>query len=178
MEKIFLPTMNAMNAEGRTFRGCLYFGLMITPNGPKVIEYNCRFGDPETQVVLPLMESDLLDVMMATANGTLKDADVRFSDGAACCVIVASKGYPVKYESGFPMELPTDSADGFIYVAGAKRDGDKLLSAGGRVLGVTATADTLDKAIEKAYDRVGKVRFENGFYRKDIGARAMKALNK
>ena len=177
MEKIFLPTMNAMNAEGRTFRGCLYFGLMLTPNGPKVIEYNCRFGDPETQVVLPLMESDLLDVMMATANGTLKDADVRFSNGAACCVIVASKGYPVKYESGFLMELPADSADGFIYVAGAKRDGEKLLSAGGRVLGVTATADTLDTAIKKAYDRVGKVRFENGFYRKDIGARALKALN-
>ena len=178
METIFLPTMRAMNAEGRTFRGCLYFGLMLTPNGPKVIEYNCRFGDPETQVVLPLMESDLLDVMMATANGTLKDADVRFSDGAACCVIVASKGYPVKYESGFPMELPVDSADGFIYVAGAKRDGDKLLSAGGRVLGVTAVADTLDKAIEKAYDRVAQVRFENGFYRKDIGARALKALNR
>ena len=178
MEKIFLPTMRAMNAEGRTFRGCLYFGLMLTPNGPKVIEYNCRFGDPETQVVLPLMESDLLDVMMATANGTLKDADVRFSDGAACCVIVASKGYPVKYESGFPMELPADSADGFIYVAGAKRDGDRLLSAGGRVLGVTAVADTLDVAIEKAYDRVSKVRFENGFYRHDIGARALKALNR
>jgi len=178
MEKIFLPTMRAMNAEGRTFRGCLYFGLMLTPNGPKVIEYNCRFGDPETQVVLPLMESDLLDVMMATANGTLKDADVRFSDGAACCVIVASKGYPVKYESGFPMELPADSADGFIYVAGAKRDGEKLLSAGGRVLGVTAVADTLDVAIEKAYDRVAKVRFENGFYRRDIGAKALKALNR
>ena len=178
MEKIFLPTMRAMNAEGRTFRGCLYFGLMLTPNGPKVIEYNCRFGDPETQVVLPLMESDLLDVMMATANGTLKDADVRFSNGAACCVIVASKGYPVKYESGFPMELPADSADGFIYVAGAKRDGDKLLSAGGRVLGVTAVADTLDVAIEKAYDRVAKVRFENGFYRRDIGAKALKALNR
>ncbi len=178
MEKIFLPTMRAMNAEGRTFRGCLYFGLMLTPNGPKVIEYNCRFGDPETQVVLPLMESDLLDVMMATANGTLKDADVRFSNGAACCVIVASKGYPVKYESGFPIELPADSADGFIYVAGAKRDGDKLLSAGGRVLGVTATADSLDVAIKKAYDRVAKVRFENGFYRKDIGAKALKALNR
>ncbi len=177
METIFLPTMRAMNAEGRTFRGCLYFGLMLTPNGPKVIEYNCRFGDPETQVVLPLMESDLLEVMMATTNGTLADADVRFSDGAACCVIVASKGYPVKYESGFPMELPTDSADGFIYVAGAKRDGERLLSAGGRVLGVTAIADTLDVAIEKAYDRVAKVRFENGFYRRDIGAKALKALN-
>lgn len=176
MEKIFLPTVHAMNAEGRTFRGCLYFGLMLTPDGPKVIEYNCRFGDPETQVVLPLMESDLLDVMMATANGTLADADVRFSSRSACCVIVASKGYPVKYESGFPMQLPEDSADGFIYVAGAKKDGDKLLSAGGRVLGVTAVADTLETAIEKAYDRVAKVKFENGFHRSDIGARALKAL--
>ena len=178
MEKIFLPTMKAMNAEGRTFRGCLYFGLMITPDGPKVIEYNCRFGDPETQVVLPLMESDLLDVMMATSKGTLADVDVRFSSGAACCVIVASKGYPVKYESGFEMELPADGADRFIYVAGAKRDGDRLLSAGGRVLGVTAVADTLDVAVEKAYGHVEKVRFENGFYRKDIGARALKAFKK
>ncbi len=178
MEKIFLPTMKAMNAEGRTFRGCLYFGLMITPDGPKVIEYNCRFGDPETQVVLPLMESDLLEVMMATSKGTLADVDVRFSNGAACCVIVASKGYPTKYESGFEMELPTDGADRFIYVAGAKRDGDRLLSAGGRVLGVTAVADTLDVAVEKAYGHVQKVRFENGFYRKDIGARALKAFKK
>ena len=176
MRTIFLPTMHAMNAEGRTFCGCLYFGLMLTPNGPKVIEYNCRFGDPETQVVLPLMESDLLDVMMTTANGTLKDADVRFSDRSACCVIVASKGYPVKYESGFLMELPADSADGFIYVAGAKKDGERLLSAGGRVLGVTAVADTLEQAIEKAYARVDMVKFENGFHRSDIGARALKAL--
>ena len=178
MEKIFLPTMNAMNAEGRTFCGCLYFGLMLTPNGPKVIEYNCRFGDPETQVVLPLMESDLLTVMMATANRTLADVEVRFSDGAACCVIGASKGYPVKYESGFEMKLPADDRDGFIYVAGAKRDGERLLSAGGRVLGVTAVAETLDVAIQNAYDRVSKVSFENGYYRSDIGARAMKALQK
>ena len=178
MEKIFLPTMNAMNAEGRTFRGCLYFGLMLTPDGPKVIEYNCRFGDPETQVVLPLMESDLLDVMIATANGTLRDADVRFSDGSACCVIVASKGYPTKYQSGFELELPADDENGLIYVAGAKREGEKLLSAGGRVLGVTAVADNLESAIEKAYARVKLVGFENGFYRSDIGARAMKALQK
>ena len=178
MEKIFLPTMHAMNAEGRTFRGCLYFGLMITPDGPKVIEYNCRFGDPETQVVLPLMESDLLDVMIATANGTLKDADVRFSGGSACCVIVASKGYPTKYQSGFELELPADDENGLIYVAGAKREGEKLLSAGGRVLGVTAVADNLESAIEKAYARVKLVGFENGFYRSDIGARAMKALQK
>ncbi len=178
MKTIFLPTINAMNAEGRTFRACLYFDLMLTPNGPKVIEYNCRFGDPETQVVLPLMESDLLTVMMATANGTLADAEVRFSDGAACCVIIASKGYPAKYESGFEMVLPEDDRDGFIYVAGAKRDGEKLLSAGGRVLGVTAVAETLDVAIAKAYDRVSKVSFENGYCRSDIGARAMKALQK
>ena len=178
MEKIFLPTMRAMNEEGRTFRGCLYFGLMLTPNGPKVIEYNCRFGDPETQVVLPLMESDLLTVMQATANGTLADVEVKFSRGAACCVIVASKGYPVSYQSGFEMKLPEDEADRFIYVAGAKRDGDRLLSAGGRVLGVTATADELGVAIRKAYAHTAKVEFENGFYRRDIGARAMKALQK
>ncbi len=178
MKTIFLPTMNAMNAEGRTFRGCLYFGLMLTPQGPKVIEYNCRFGDPETQVVLPLMQSDLLKVMQATASGTLADADVRFANGAACCVIVASKGYPVKYESGFEMELPADSDDAFIYVAGAKKDGEKLLSAGGRVLGVTAVADDLAAAVQKAYAHVDKVRFENGYHRSDIGARALKALKK
>jgi len=176
MQTIFLPTMHAMNAEGRTFRGCLYFGLMLTPNGPKVIEYNCRFGDPETQVVLPLLESDLLTVMQATANGTLKDTEVKFSKGAACCVIVASKGYPVKYESGFPMTLPQDEKDSFIYVAGAKKAEDgTLLSAGGRVLGVTATADTLKEAIDAAYTMTEKVVFENGFYRHDIGARALKA---
>ena len=176
MQTIFLPTRHAMNAEGRTFRGCLYFGLMLTPNGPKVIEYNCRFGDPETQVVLPLLESDLLTVMQATANGTLKDTEVKFSKGAACCVIVASKGYPVKYESGFPMTLPQDEKDSFIYVAGAKKAEDgTLLSAGGRVLGVTATADTLKEAIDAAYAMTEKVVFENGFYRHDIGARALKA---
>ena len=178
MEKIFLPTIDAMNKEGRTFRGCLYFGLMLTPNGPKVIEYNCRFGDPETQVVLPLMESDLLTVMQATANGTLADVEVKFSDRSACCVIVASKGYPAKYESGFEMKLPADDSDGFIYVAGAKRDGEKLLSAGGRVLGVTAVADTLAEAIDLAYARVEKVEFANGYCRRDIGARALKALSK
>ena len=176
MERIFLPTMAAMNAEGRTFCGCLYFGLMLTPNGPKVIEYNCRFGDPETQVVLPLLETDLLTVMQATANGTLSELDVRFRDGAACCVIVASKGYPVKYESGFPMQLPPDTDDAFIYVAGAKRAEDgTLLSAGGRVLGVTAVCDTLEGAIAAAYDMTAKVQFENGFYRHDIGAKALAA---
>ena len=176
MEKIFLPTVAAMNAEGRTFRGCLYFGLMLTPNGPKVIEYNCRFGDPETQVVLPLLESDLLTVMQAVANGTLADVDVRFRDGSACCVIVASKGYPVKYESGFPMILPPDEKESFIYVAGAKKAEDgTLLSAGGRVLGVTAVKDTLEEAIAAAYKMTAKVKFENGFYRHDIGAKALAA---
>ncbi|MBE6656571.1 MAG: phosphoribosylamine--glycine ligase [Ruminococcaceae bacterium] len=176
MDKIFLPTMAAMNAEGRTFRGCLYFGLMLTPNGPKVIEYNCRFGDPETQVVLPLLESDLLTVMQAVANGTLSDVDVRFRDGAACCVIVASKGYPVKYESGFPMLLPPDEKESFIYVAGAKKaDDGTLLSAGGRVLGVTAVKDNLEEAIAAAYAMTEKVKFENGFYRHDIGAKALAA---
>lgn len=135
MEKIFLPTIKAMNAEGRTFKGCLYFGLMLTENGPKVIEYNCRFGDPETQVVLPLLESDLLTVMQAVTNGTLAETEVKFSNGSACCVILASKGYPVKYESGYEIVLPKTDENEVIYVAGAKKDGEKLLSAGGRVLG-------------------------------------------
>ena len=176
METIFLPTINAMNAEGRTFKGCLYFGLMLTPNGPKVIEYNCRFGDPETQVVLPLLESDLLTVMMATANGTLAETEVKFSDKSACCVIVASKGYPVKYESGCPMTLPADDENGFIYVAGAKKTENGLVSAGGRVLGVTAVEETLEKAIDSAYEKVKKVNFANAFYRKDIGKKALEVL--
>ena len=176
MKTIFLPTMAAMNAEGRTFRGCLYFGLMLTPKGPRVIEYNCRFGDPETQVVLPLLETDLLTVMQAVANGTLKNVPVRFREGAATCVIVASKGYPVKYESGFPMILPPDTKESFIYVAGAKKSEDgTLLSAGGRVLGVTAVKDTLEEAIAAAYEMTAKVQFENGFYRHDIGAKALAA---
>ena len=176
METIFLPTINAMNAEGRTFKGCLYFGLMLTPKGPRVIEYNCRFGDPETQVVLPLLESDLLTVMMATANGTLSETEVKFSDKSACCVIVASKGYPVKYESGCPMTLPADDENGFIYVAGAKKTENGLVSAGGRVLGVVSVADTLENAIKAAYAKTQTVDFANGFYRHDIGARALKAL--
>ena len=155
MEKIFVPTVNAMNAEGRTFKGCLYFGLMLTADGPKVIEYNCRFGDPETQVVLPLLESDLLTVMQAVTNGALAETEVKFSDKSACCVIIASKGYPVKY------------------VAGAKKDNEKLLSAGGRVLGVTATASTLKEAVDKAYELTAKVKFDNGFCRSDIGKRAL-----
>ena len=176
MEKIFRPTMEAMNKEGRTFRGCLYFGLMLTPTGPQVIEYNCRFGDPETQVVLPLLESDLLTIMMATAEGRLAEVPVKFSDKSACCVIVASKGYPVKYENGFAISLPADGEDGVIYVAGAKKTENGLVSAGGRVLGVTAVADDLRSAVAAAYRKTEKVQFENGFYRHDIGARALDAL--
>ena len=174
MEEIFLPTVNAMNAEGRTFKGCLYFGLMLTPQGPKVIEYNCRFGDPETQVVLPLLESDLLTVMQACANGTLASTEVKFSTGSACCVVMASAGYPEAYEKGFAITV-VEGLDGEVYIAGAKREGDKLLTSGGRVLGVVATADTLSAAIEKAYAQVEKVHFDNAFYRKDIGQRALQA---
>ena len=175
METIFLPTMEAMNAENRTFRGCLYFGLMLTPKGPKVIEYNCRFGDPETQVVLPLLESDLLTIMQACRNGTLAGTEVKFSDGAACCVIMASSGYPEHYEKGFAITMPAETA-AHTYVAGAKREEDRLLTSGGRVLGVTATAADLKSAIEKAYERVESVHFDNAFYRHDIGQRALKAL--
>ena len=174
MREIFLPTIRAMKAEGRPFKGCLYFGLMITEKGPRVIEYNCRFGDPETQVVLPLMKSDLLTVMRAVTNGTLKDVPVEFSSGAAACVIMASEGYPVKYEKGFEITVPEDLWP-HIVVAGAKADGDRLLTSGGRVLGVTAVGDTLKDALFTAYDRVCRVRFDNAFWRRDIGARALKA---
>ena len=178
MERIFIPTLVAMNSEGRTFKGCLYFGLMLTEEGPKVIEYNCRFGDPETQVVLPLLESDLLTIMQATADGTLAETEVKFSKGAACCVILASKGYPQKYESGFEITIPEfNTCEAEVYVAGAKLDGNKLLTAGGRVLGVTAKADNLKEAVEKAYKHTAKVKFEGAYCRKDIGQRALKALD-
>ena len=173
MEKIFIPTMDAMNKEGRTFKGCLYFGLMLTPKGPKVIEYNCRFGDPETQVVLPLLDTDLLDIMMHVEDGTLCEIDVKFKDECACCVVMASKGYPQKYESGFEIKMPLDKN---IYVAGAKLDGEKLLTAGGRVLGVTENAPTLKEAIEKAYETVKLVSFDNAYYRTDIGQKALKGV--
>ena len=175
MEKIFLPTIDAMNKEGRTFKGCLYFGLMLTPKGPKVIEYNCRFGDPETQVVLPLLKSDLLDIMMATASGNLEKCNVEFANSSACCVIMASKGYPEKYESGFEINIPRELSDS-VYVAGAKLSEGKLLTAGGRVLGVVSVEDTLDLAIKSAYKKVGCVTFDNAYYRSDIGERARKAL--
>lgn len=175
METIFQPTVNAMNQEGRSFKGCLYFGLMITEKGPKVIEYNCRFGDPETQVVLPLLESDLLTVMQATTNGTLAETEVKFKKGAAACVVMASSGYPQKYESGFPLTIDDSVADK-VYVAGAKLDGSVLKTAGGRVLGVTDTAETLDSALSKAYENLKKVHFENAFWRKDIGAKALRSI--
>lgn len=174
MDEIFLPTIKAMNAEGRQFRGCLYFGLMITRDGPKVIEYNCRFGDPETQVVLPLMESDLLETMQAVTEGRLAELEVKFSKDSACCVIMASKGYPLSYEKGFEISIPDELRDR-VYVAGAKLDNGQLLSSGGRVLGVTELAATLPEAIEKAYADVEKISFENAYYRRDIGKRALEA---
>ena len=176
METIFIPTMNAMNAEGRTFKGCLYFGLMLTPKGPKVIEYNCRFGDPETQVVLPLLESDLLTVMQAVTSETLADVEVKFaSDKSACCVIMASAGYPQSYEKGYEITIPADVADS-VYVAGAALKDGKLTNNGGRVLGVTSVADTLQDAIAASYAKVDTIHFDNAFCRRDIGQRALKAM--
>ena len=175
MKEIFLPTIKAMNAEGRTFKGCLYFGLMITPDGPKVIEYNCRFGDPETQVVLPLLESDLLTIMQAVTNETLSETEVRFSEKHACCVIMASKGYPVKYEKGFEISIPEELL-GNVFVAGATLSDGMILTDGGRVLGVTEIADCLPEAIRKAYEDVKQIHFDNAYFRTDIGARALAAV--
>ena len=174
MEEIFLPTIAAMNAEGRPFTGCLYFGLMLTPNGPKVIEYNCRFGDPETQVVLPLLESDLLTVMQATTNGTLADTEVKFSDKHACCVVTASAGYPLSYEKGFEITM-TEEAKAHTFVAGAKLENGKLLTSGGRVTGTTAVADTLADAVKEAYRLADGVVFEKAYRRSDIGQKALQA---
>lgn len=175
-ETIFLPTIRAMKAEGRTFKGCLYFGLMLTPKGPKVIEYNCRFGDPETQVVLPLLESDLLEIMQAVQRGELTKEAVKFKNGAACCVVSASDGYPKKYESGFEITLPNELKENeHVFIAGAKKEGEKLLSAGGRVLGAVATADSLKEAIDAAYALSDKIYFKNAYRRKDIGKRALAA---
>ena len=174
MEEIFLPTIAAMNAEGRTFKGCLYFGLMICADGPKVIEYNCRFGDPETQVVLPLLQSDLLTVMQAVTNGTLAETEVKFSDQHACCVILASNGYPTSYKKGFPISIPAEVLP-CTYIAGAKKEMGQLVTSGGRVLGVTAVEDSLPKAIEAAYAMAEQIRFEGAYKRSDIGARALQA---
>ena len=175
METIFLPTIRAMKAEGRPFRGCLYFGLMLTPKGPRVIEYNCRFGDPETQVVLPLLESDLLTIMRSTTNGTLAQTEVKFSGGAACCVVVASAGYPASYKKGYLITMTPETAK-TTYVAGAALKDGQLVTSGGRVLGVTATAASLPEAIKAAYAKVEGVTFENAYYRRDIGQRALAAM--
>ncbi len=171
METIFKPTVAAMNAEGRTFKGCLYFGLMLTPKGPRVIEYNCRFGDPETQVVLPLLESDLFGIMRAVSEERLSEVEVKFSEKSAACVIMASDGYPSHYEKGYPITIP-EATRPYVYSAGtALRDG-QLVTSGGRVLGVGAVADTLQDALSTAYERVKTIHFENEYYRHDIGARA------
>ena len=176
MEKIFLPTINALNAEGRTFTGCLYFGLMLTKDGPKVVEYNSRFGDPETQVVLPLLDSDLLTIMKATTEGKLAETEVKFKDGYAACVIMASDGYPEHYEKGYEITI-ADEVSNMVFVAGAKLEEGKLLTNGGRVLGCSGIGKTLPEAIENAYKVVDKVHFDNEYYRHDIGQRALKAIN-
>lgn len=176
MEEIFLPTIRAMKQEGRPFQGCLYFGLMLTEDGPKVIEYNCRFGDPETQVVLPLLKTDLLTIFQAVMEGKLSEQKVEFLDKAACCVILASGGYPKNYYTGLPISGIEDAQqmeDVSVYHAGTKMEDGKLLTAGGRVLGVTALADDLAGAMEKAYEAAGKIHFDNMHYRRDIGRRAL-----
>ncbi len=172
MEKIFIPTMKAMNSEGRTFKGVLYFGLMSTGDGVKVIEYNCRFGDPETQVVLPRLEGDLLEIFEAVIDERLADVEIKWKDGGCVCVVAASGGYPEKYESGKEITGIEDAealGDITVFHAGTKREGDKLLTAGGRVLGVTAVAPSLDEAIKKAYEGIEKVRFDKMHFRRDIG---------
>ena len=181
MEKIFLPTINAMNAEGRTFEGCLYFGLMLTPNGPKVIEYNCRFGDPETQVVLPMLEGDLCEIFEAIYEHRLADVKIGWKSGYCTCVVMASGGYPVKYKKGIEMFGMDDKGqvDGaFIYHAGTKYEDGKFYTNGGRVLGVTCNAYTLQGALDKSYEAVSKIKFEGEHFRKDIGQKALKALPK
>ena len=174
MEEIFLPTVRAMSQEGRPFCGCLYFGLMLTAKGPRVIEYNCRFGDPETQVVLPLLRSDLLTVMQAVTNGTLEETDVSFDEKHACCVIQASSGYPCAYRKGYPITM-TEEAAAATFVAGAKLENGMLVTSGGRVTGTTAVADSLEQAIAEAYRLADGVRFENAYRRSDIGAKALRA---
>lgn len=173
LDEIFVPTIDAMNKEGRTFKGCLYFGLMITEDGPKVIEYNCRFGDPETQVVLPLLESDLLEIMIAVREGKLTEDIVKFSKKSACCVVMASGGYPNEYEKGYEIKIGKISDNSIVYIAGAKRKDDKLITNGGRVLGLTAIDDTLEGAVSDAYDNIEKISFKKAYYRKDIGSKAL-----
>lgn len=177
MDKIFMPTINAMNQEGRTFKGCLYFGLMITPKGPKVIEYNCRFGDPETQVVLPRLKTDIIDIFEAINNETLSELDIEWSEKACACVIMASGGYPKSYKKGVEITgLTLGQLDGVtVYHAGTKIENDKLVTSGGRVLGVTALGDSLADALKKSYEAVENIHFDNAHYRKDIGKRALEA---
>ena len=171
-DKIFIPTISAMNKEGKTFKGCLYFGLMITKDCAKVIEYNCRFGDPETQVILPLLKSDLLDIMIATTNGNLDKVKVEFENKSAACIIMASEGYPLEYKKGFAINIPKDIIER-VYFAGVKKENEKLLTNGGRVLGITNIADTLDKAIKLSYEDAKQISFEGAYYRKDIGEKAL-----
>lgn len=180
MNEIFIPTIEAMNKEGRTFKGCLYFGLMITPKGPKVIEYNCRFGDPETQVVLPRLKTDIMDIFDAINNETLSDLDIEWSDEACACVVIASGGYPKSYPKGLEITgLENGQADGVtVYHAGTAIKDGRLVTAGGRVLGVTALGADLQQALDTAYSAVDKIDFENKHFRKDIGQRALKALKK
>lgn len=175
MDTIFNPTIQAMKKEGRTFKGCLYFGLMLTKNGPKVIEYNCRFGDPEAQTILPLLKSDLLTIMMNVTNEKLSDTDVIFSNAASCCVVMASDGYPISYKKGFEITFDEKIKDNLIY-AGTTIKAGKLVTNGGRVLGVVETAENLKTAIDKAYETVSKVHFENAYYRKDIGQKTLKVI--
>ncbi|MDR2524795.1 MAG: phosphoribosylamine--glycine ligase [Oscillospiraceae bacterium] len=175
MEEIFLPTIRAMQAEGCPFKGCLYFGLMLTAQGPKVIEYNCRFGDPEAQVVLPLLDSELLDIFLAVQAGTLDRCPVRWKPGAAACVVIASGGYPEKYQTGFPITFGA-LGEAFIYHAGTKRAADgTAVTAGGRVLNVCAMGADLPQALQKAYAAAADICFEGAFYRKDIGKKALEA---
>lgn len=172
METIFKPTIDAMNKENRPFKGCLYFGLMITPNGPKVIEYNARFGDPEAQVVLPRLKTDLVDICEAVIDERLDDLNIEWYDGAAACVVMASGGYPVKYKKGIEIKGLDDKGqvDGAtVYHAGTKYENGKFYTSGGRVLGITAVAPTLDEALKKAYSAVDKISFEGAHYRRDIG---------
>ncbi|MCI5924817.1 MAG: phosphoribosylamine--glycine ligase [Oscillospiraceae bacterium] len=179
MEEIFLPTMHAMNAEGRPFKGVIYFGLMITPKGPKVIEYNCRFGDPETQVVLPLLEGDLLEIFEACRDERLSDVSFRFSNKSAACVMLASGGYPVKYESGKEiagLDENGQSDKAVIYHSGTKLADGKYYTAGGRVLGVSATGKDLMQALGRAYEAAETISFEAMHYRKDIGKKALSVI--
>ncbi len=170
VDTIIRPTVEAMAKEGRPFQGCLYFGLMLTPDGPKVVEYNSRFGDPETQPVLSLLKTDLMDIMLACTNGTLDQLDIQWSDGAACCIVMASGGYPASYKKGYAISgLDSVGKDVLVYHAGTKLEGGKYYTNGGRVLGVTATADTLENAIAKAYDAVHGISFQGAHYRTDIG---------